>query len=74
MSKKAKPAPDLRALRDEAVTAAGGPTRLAEILGISDAAVCQWEHIPHKRVLAVEKASGVPRTRLRPDLYPTEAA
>lgn len=74
MSKKAKRPPDLRALRDEAVAAAGGPSRLAEILDISDAAVSQWKQIPHKRVLAVEKATGLPRTRLRPDLYPIEAA
>lgn len=69
MPKKSKPSPDLRALRDEAVLAAGGPTRLAETLGISDAAVCQWKHIPAKRVIAVEKASGLPRSRLRPDIF-----
>ncbi len=69
MSKKPKLVPDLRALRDEAVLAAGGPTRLAEVLKISDAAVCQWKHIPAKRVLAVEKASGVHRSRLRPDIF-----
>lgn len=41
-------------------------------IGISAAAVSQWRRVPAERVLEVEKASGVSRSALRPDLYPIE--
>jgi DNA-binding transcriptional regulator YdaS (Cro superfamily) len=52
-----------------AVTGAGSPTELARRLGITQAAIHQWEKIPAERVVAVEQASGVPRHLLRPDLH-----
>lgn len=55
---------------DRAISAAGGLTKLAASLGISKQAVAQWDEVPPLRVLEVERASGVPRTELRPDLYP----
>jgi TorA maturation chaperone TorD len=39
-------------------------------LGISQPAVSNWQKIPAERVLAVEAITGVPRSALRPDLYP----
>lgn len=53
-----------------AVDGAGGTTALAKALNIRSQAVSQWTRIPAERVIEVEKASGVPRHLLRPDLYP----
>jgi TorA maturation chaperone TorD len=61
-------------MRDEgldlAIRAAGGVGALARTLGISQPSVSNWSRIPAERVLAVESATGIPRSRLRPDLYP----
>jgi len=46
-----------------------GIGRIAEVCGITPQAVSLWDRVPALRVLAVEKASGIPRERLRPDLY-----
>ena len=48
---------------------------LAKDLGVQSPAVCKWERgrIPAERVLDVERATGIPRHRLRPDLYPEAA-
>jgi DNA-binding transcriptional regulator YdaS (Cro superfamily) len=59
---------------ERAIKAAGGLAALAEPLGITAQAISQWDEVPPLRVLAVERATGVPRTELRPDLYPTEPA
>ena len=52
-----------------AVSAAGGVRKLGRLLGISSQAISQWDCVPADRVVAVEQATGVPRERLRPDLY-----
>ncbi|MGO4439613.1 transcriptional regulator [Rhizobium sp. RAF56] len=57
---------------DKAKRAVGGPGELARRLGISIQAVSQWKKVPGERVLAVERATGVSRSSLRPDLYPQE--
>lgn len=54
----------------------GGNTELAKKLGngrdgLTPQAVSQWKIVPPHRVLAVERATGVPRQELRSDLYPT---
>jgi DNA-binding transcriptional regulator YdaS (Cro superfamily) len=63
--------------RDSALTRAikeaGGVGLLAKRLGIKPQAVSQWDEVPPLRVLDVERASGVTRQELRPDLYPVEA-
>ena len=56
---------------DQAIRAAGGIGALARSLGISQPSVSNWQRIPAERVLAVEALTGVPRTTLRPDLYPS---
>jgi TorA maturation chaperone TorD len=55
---------------ERAIEAVGGVRALARALGVSQPAVSTWRRIPAERVLAVEAATGVSRTALRPDLYP----
>jgi DNA-binding transcriptional regulator YdaS (Cro superfamily) len=58
---------------NRAIEAAGGQSALARALGISPQAIDQWTKAPPLRVIAIEKASGVSRHELRPDLYPLAA-
>lgn len=62
---------------ERAVKAAGGSHALAEKLGIKRQAVEKWikhSRIPAERVLRLEAESGIPRHKLRPDLYPKNSA
>lgn len=52
-----------------AIDAAGSQAQLARALGLSRAAISQWREIPVKRVLEIERVTGVSREQLRPDLY-----
>jgi TorA maturation chaperone TorD len=54
---------------DEAIRAAGGVGALARKIGISQPSVSNWSRIPAERVVAVEAATGIDRSVLRPDLY-----
>src|SRR3954447_17688022 len=58
----------------EAIQAVGGVSELARRVGISQPSVSNWDKVPAERVLAVEAAPGVPRVRLRPDLYREQRA
>jgi TorA maturation chaperone TorD len=58
---------------DEAIRAAGGVNALARRLGIAQPSVSNWERIPAERVASVEQATGIDRTRLRPDLFAERA-
>jgi DNA-binding transcriptional regulator YdaS (Cro superfamily) len=63
--------PELAALK-AAISKAGTQQVLASKLGIGQGAVSNWVkagRVPLKRVLEVERATGVARARLRPDLY-----
>lgn len=57
---------------DRAAAIAGSWTKLAGYIGVTPQAVSQWKRVPPSRVLAVERATGVSRHDLRPDLYPRE--
>lgn len=57
---------------EEALRQVGGVGELARRLGISQPSVSAWRRIPAERVLAVADATGLPRTVLRPDLYPEQ--
>lgn len=59
----------LRAAVERAKKAAGSARALADGIGISEQAISQWDKIPLKRVLDVERATGIPRDDLRPDLF-----
>lgn len=54
-----------------AIAAAGGPTKLAAVLGITAQAVCLWTKCPPRRAVAVERASGgvVRREKLCPQVF-----
>lgn len=54
----------------------GNKTRLAEALDITKGAVAQWDEVPVKRVLEVERVTGIARHELRPDFFlaPTETS
>lgn len=54
---------------DEAIRAAGGVTELARKIGLAQPSVSNWRRVPAERVLAVEAATGVDRSVLRPDLF-----
>lgn len=59
-----------------AIEAANGQHRLAELLGVSQATVFHYLYfnVPAERATEIEKKTGVPRSRIRPDLFPPEAA
>src|SRR5215471_19729268 len=54
---------------EEAIRAAGGVGALARKIGISQPSVSNWVRVPAERVIAVEAATGIGRSLLRPDLY-----
>lgn len=53
----------------EAAEKAGGIVALARELGIKHTAMYSWTRIPAERVVDIERVTGIPRQRLRPDLY-----
>lgn len=48
----------------------GGVVALGSELGLSRGAVSQWKEVPSHHVIKVEALTGIPREKLRPDLYP----
>lgn len=61
---------------DEAANIIGSQKALAEKLGVSEQAISKMKRtrIAAERVLDFERITGIPRSRLRPDLYPPEVA
>jgi Putative antitoxin of bacterial toxin-antitoxin system, YdaS/YdaT len=47
----------------------GALSQLAVELGVTAQAVHLWEVVPIQRVLEVERITGIPRRRLRPDFF-----
>ncbi len=54
---------------EKAIEVAGGIRSLARALGISQPAISSWKRIPAERVGAIEAATGLARSELRPDLF-----
>lgn len=48
---------------------------LSKLLGVDKSTISRWENgaPPAERVLEIERATGVSRHDLRPDLYPRES-
>lgn len=46
--------------------------KVARALKITHGAVSQWKRVPAERVIVVAALTGIPRERLRPDLYPPD--
>ena len=57
---------------DEVVRHFGSKQALAKAADVTWTAVNNWRWVPAQRVLEIERLTGVPRHRLRPDLYPAE--
>lgn len=53
----------------EIASPAGGVVALSTKLGLSRGAVSQWEKVPLERVNDVARITGIPRERLRPDVF-----
>ena len=58
---------------EEILARRGAVTRIAAGLGISIAAVSQWQRVPADRVAELARLLDLPPHRLRPDLYPPPA-
>ena len=57
----------------QANATAGSQTALAKAIGKSQGHISKWlerNHVPAGSVLAIESATGIPRHKIRPDLYP----
>ena len=63
----------IAAAADKADRKTKGIVALARLLGMTAPAVSQWQDVPPARVLQVEKATGVSRYKLRPDIYGARA-
>lgn len=47
----------------------GLPSKVAHGLGLTRAAVLKWQQVPAERVVEIERITGIPREKLRPDLF-----
>lgn len=60
----------------KAIDVLGSQSELARVCGLSPTAVWKWvqstKRLPAECVLRVERATGVSRHHLRPDIYPVE--
>lgn len=54
----------------EALRRVGTLAKLAEACGITAQAVSLWTRVPAAQVINVERATRIPREKIRPDLYP----
>ncbi|KFL27051.1 CI repressor [Devosia sp. 17-2-E-8] len=52
-----------------AIANVGSASELARRIGVTPAAVLQWDMVPIRRVPDVERVSGVSRYDLRPDFF-----
>lgn len=52
------------------------PVDLARSLGVDKGSVSRWcnHRVPAERVLEIERATGIRRELIRPDIYPADAA
>lgn len=55
-----------------AVTKAGSRYKLAQIVGVNPSAVLRWTRVPIEHVSLIEGKLEIPRSVLRPDIYPPD--
>ncbi len=58
---------------EQAIATMGSQTALARAIGKSQGHISKWlerDYVPAESVLAIESATGIPRHKIRPDLYP----
>lgn len=51
-----------------------GVTNVAELahrMGLKRQTLYQWERVPERHILTIERLTGIPRHLIRPDLYET---
>lgn len=63
----------VKAALEKAISEAGGQTILANAIGKTQGHISKWlerGYVPPEMVLKIEKATGVSRHDLRPDIYP----
>jgi DNA-binding transcriptional regulator YdaS (Cro superfamily) len=53
----------------EAAGKVGGVPKLARRLGVSRQAIYQWTEVPVERAADLERITGIPRSRFRPDVF-----
>lgn len=53
----------------EAAGKVGGVPKLARKLGVSRQAIYQWTEVPVDRAAELERVTGIPRSRFRPDMF-----
>jgi pyruvate kinase len=58
------------AILEDLLARRGMVTRIATALGISPAAVSQWQRVPSERVVELARLLELPAHQLRPDLHP----
>lgn len=60
----------------EAIKIAGSQSKLAAQIGVGQSHISNWLHrdkrVPAEQVLKIERATGISRHALRPDIYPTD--
>lgn len=47
----------------------GNATKTAKALGVTKQCVAAWKDVPLKHLVKIAKDTGIPREKLRPDLY-----
>ena len=62
-----------------AIDIAGSQLALAKRIGVKQSYISNWlnrdkQGVPARYVILIEKATGVPRHELRPDIYPKDSA
>lgn len=58
-----------RDILELAIKKAGGMRALGRALDINYQAIQSWKKIPAERVPAIEHITGIPREKLRPDIF-----
>jgi hypothetical protein len=51
------------------ITVMGGRVELARSLGLKYRSVLDWRRVPVERLIQIERITGIPRQRLRPDVF-----